>query len=124
MLGVAAERVFDLLCGSLLNALANQAEKKKFGDLMDRFQMKPKLIWVRTKVEAVQAARVPGFPDNAGLVVLGIYDLMRQQRNDLGHPREQPPVLTREDLLANLQVFVRYYETAEAMRSFLANNKV
>ena len=124
MLGIAAERVFLLLCESFYGALSNAKDKKALGDMLTRFPMKPKLDWVRAKIEALHSARKSGFPENAITMVIAIYDFIRQQRNELGHPREDPPSLTRDDVLANLQVFVRYYETAETLRSFLAKNSV
>jgi hypothetical protein len=67
---------------------------------------------------------VRGIPESAGLMIVAIYDLIRQQRNELGHPREEPPSLTRDDVLGLIQVFVSYYETAEGLRVFLAKNQV
>jgi hypothetical protein len=124
MLGVAAERVFDLVCESLLKALANPSEKKAFEDLLQRYAMKPKLEWVAAKLQALQRTKRPGFPDNAPMMVTVIYDLLRSQRNELGHPREIPPEIDREEEHANLQIFPTYYETAERLRSFLQANSV
>jgi hypothetical protein len=121
MLGIAAERVFLLLCESLVAALASPAEEKTFRKLLDRFQMNAKLQWVHQKFQSIKA---PGFPENANIMVTAIYDFVRSQRNDLGHPREQPPAVTQEDAFVNLQVFPRYYQTAEEVRAFLAANKV
>lgn len=45
-------------------------------------------------------------------------------RNELGHPRETPPNIDRKDAFVNLQIFPRYYETAEQVRQFLASNQV
>ena len=88
MLGIAAERVFLLLCDSLAGALSNASEKTAFAKLLDRFPMKPKLDWVHTKIQQIQKQARPGFPDNATIMLVAIYDLMRCQRNELGHPRE------------------------------------
>ena len=124
MLGIAAERVFLLVCESLLTSMADAKEKAAFEKILARFAMKPKLDWVSKKMDALQQAHKNGFPDNASLMVIAMYDLVRNQRNDLGHPREQPPNLERDDVLGNLQVFIRYYETAEKLGQFLAANKV
>jgi hypothetical protein len=121
LLGIAAERVFLLLCDSLAAALISPAEQESFAKLLDRFPMKPKLDWVHQKIQSVKA---PRFPENANIMVTAIYDFVRSQRNDLGHPRETPPAVTQEDAFVNLQVFPRYYETAEEVRAFLAANKV
>lgn len=121
MLGIAAERVFLLLCESLAAALASPAEQKAFGKILASFPMNPKLQWVHQKMQSVKAA---GFPENANIMVTAIYDLVRSQRNDLGHPREKPPAVSQEDAFVNLQVFPRYYQTAEEVRAFLAVNQV
>jgi hypothetical protein len=124
MLGIAAERVFLLLCDSLAAALASSTEKSKFTKILDRFPMKPKLDWVHNKIQQIQAQSRPGFPDNATIMLVAIYDLMRCQRNDLGHPRAMPPSVRREDAFVNLQIFPHYYETAEQVRIYLATNPV
>lgn len=124
MLGIAAERVFLLLCESLAAALSNAAEKTAFTKLLDRFPMKPKLDWVQNKIQQIQKQAPAGFPENASIMLIAIYDLMRCQRNELGHPREAPPKVDRRDAFVNLQIFPRYYEIAEQVRSVLASNPV
>jgi hypothetical protein len=124
MLGIAAERVFLLLCDSLATALTNASEKAALAKLLDRFPMRPKLDWVQNKIQQIQKQTPPGFPENASIMLVAIYDLMRTQRNELGHPREAPPEMHRQDAFVNLQIFPRYYEIAEAARAFLAANPV
>ncbi len=124
MLGIAAERVFLLLCEATENALTNPSEKKAFSGLLKRFSMKPKLDWLHQKFQALQQKPPAGFPDNAVIMVTAIYDLLRCQRNDLGHPRPMPPSLSPEDAYANLQVFPRYYEIAEVIRGLFASHKI
>ena len=124
MLGIAAERVFLLVCQSMLNALGSDTEKRKLENILKRFPMKPKLDWVHKKIQNIQEKRVSGLPENSTLMLTTIYDLIRNQRNELGHPREAPPNIGREDAYVNLQVFPRYYETAEEVRVFLSNNRV
>jgi|BarGraNGADG00212_1021973.scaffolds.fasta_scaffold08248_2 hypothetical protein len=124
MLGVAAERVFLLVCDGILGALGDPREKATFERLVERFAMKPKLDWVHEKLQVVQNRRLAGFPENATLMVTAVYDLLRSQRNDLGHPREVPPKLDRQELFANLQVFPRFYETAEQLRTFLSGTQI
>lgn len=124
MLGIAAERVFLLLCESLEAALANAGEKAAFTKSLGRFSMKPKLDWVHDKIQQIQKHAPAGFPENATIMIVAIYDLMRGQRNELGHPRELPPRVKREDAFVNLQIFPRYYEIAEETRVFLSTNTV
>lgn len=124
MLGIAAERVFLLICDALLAALKDPVEQKAFAAILDRYQMKPKLDWAHNKIQEIQTRRLLGWPDNATLAVIAIYDLLRTQRNDLGHPRDIPPAVDREEAFVNLQVFPRFYKTAEALRQFFGGNRV
>lgn len=124
MLGIAAERVFLLVCDGMHASLADRQEEVAFGRLLERFAMKPKLDWAHAKLLDLQARRVPGVPDSATLMVTAIYDLLRSQRNDLGHPRDVPPKVEREEVFVNLQIFPRFYQTAEQVREFLAGNRV
>jgi len=124
MAGIAAERVFLLLCSSMCAAIESAKEKSDFEKILMRFPIKPKFDWMRLRIESLQAAKPTGFPENVSIMITAIYDLLRGQRNDLGHPRETPPMLSREDAFVNLQIFPRYYQTAETIRSFLAANKV
>jgi hypothetical protein len=90
MLGVAAERVFDLLCSSMASVLLDPKETKTFLGILGRYAMKPKVDWVHDKLRRVYESkpRSAGFPENANLAVTAIYDLIRSQRNDLGHPSD------------------------------------
>lgn len=124
MLGIAAERVFLLLCDSLEGALSNPSEKSAFAKLVKAFPIKPKLDWAHQKIQQIQNQRLTGFPDNATIMTIAIYDLIRCQRNDLGHPREVPPNVKRADAFVNLQIFPRYFELAEEVRVFLASHPV
>lgn len=123
-LGIAAERVFLLICDSLAAALSEPSEKAAFAKIRDRFPMKPKLDWVHKKIQQIQNQAPAGFPDNATIMLVAIYDLMRCQRNELGHPRETPPNIDREEAFVNLQIFPRYYQAAEQVISFFASTSV
>jgi hypothetical protein len=122
MLGVAAERVFDLLCESLLSSSAMSAkEKATLEDHMRRARLKPRLEYVHQKLTTLQSANTPGFPESAALMVTAMYDIIRAQRNDLGHPQEKPPLLDADVANARLQMFAGYFETAEQVRHFLGH---
>jgi hypothetical protein len=125
MLGVAAERVFLLLCETLALALTDPRESAHFKKLLPQISIRPKLNWVHNKLRTIEAGKRPaGYPEQASFMATGIYELMRAQRNDLGHPREDPPRPTREDAYVHLQVFPSYYATAEDLRKFLKTNTV
>jgi hypothetical protein len=124
LLGVAAERVFDLLCDAMVKALQEEKDEAELTKLLAQFPMKPKLDWMHNKLQALQKKKLPGLPENSTLMITVVYDLLRNQRNELGHPREQPPSVSREEAFVNLLVFPTYYQTAERLRDFLSSNKV
>jgi hypothetical protein len=53
-----------------------------------------------------------------------LLDLIRAQRDNLGHPQNIPPRITREEAFVNLKLFPTYYRTLTEVLAFLANNKV
>jgi hypothetical protein len=125
MLGVASERVFLLVCESLLPALADPKEHDEFAKLIPLLSVKKKLDWIHNKLLQTEGGkRRAGYPDSASVMIVAIYNLIRSQRNDFGHPRETPPRPNREDAQAYLQIFPTYYATAESLRTFLKSNKV
>ena len=124
LLGVAAERVFLLVCESLAAALRKPQEKTAFQKLLAQNAMKPKLEWVRDKIEVVQKQKPRPMPEDVDLMLSGIYNFIRLQRNDLGHPKDQPPDVSREQVFVSLRLFASYYATAETLRGFLASNQV
>lgn len=88
--------------------------------------MKPKQDWVYAKLLEMDENRkkLPDdFPESTPLMVTGIYDLIRQQRNELGHPRDVPPVMERGLLEASLFLFSQYYRSAEQLHSYLTSHK-
>ena len=125
MLGVTAERVFDLVCEALGPALGSAKEQASFSKLMPKRSMRPKVDWVHDKLRRIEDGRPPkDYPERASALVTSLYELVRVQRNDLGHPQEAPPRLSREEVSTHLQVFPTYYANAERLRSFLKVNQV
>jgi hypothetical protein len=93
LLGIAAERTFLIISEALLGALASSNQRDALQKLLDRQPMKPKLDWVHSKLVELDGRRpkLEGYPESTALLLTGIYDFIRQQRNDLGHPRDAPP---------------------------------
>lgn len=125
MLGIAAERVFLLVCDSLAAALMDAAEQAAFQKILGRNPLKPKLDWVSDKLRQIQTPRrPPDLPEDVDIKIPGIFNLIRCQRNDVGHPRSAPPAVTRDDAYGYLRLFPSYYATAEKVRGFLAKTPV
>jgi len=97
MLGVASERAFILLCEALLKALSDSKEAAKFKKLLERNAIKPKQDFVIKKIDEIRRQHKRALPDNLSVMLGSIFDFIRCQRNDLGHPRSTPPSITREE---------------------------
>jgi hypothetical protein len=122
LLGIAAERTFLVISEALLRALANPKEREALQKLLLQQPMKPKQDWVHKKLVELDGRRprLEGYPESTAMIVTGIYDLIRQQRNDLGHPRDTPPRVERSRLEANLILFSNFHRAAEQLRSYFA----
>ncbi len=126
LLGVAAERTFLVIAEALLEGLKDPNEISKFQKLLARQSMKPKQDWVHRKLLELDENRkrlADDFPESTALMVTGIYDLIRQQRNELGHPRDFPPKMERGQLEASLFLFSNFYRNAEQLRLYLTSHK-
>jgi hypothetical protein len=108
-----------------MEAIKDTSERATLKKLLDRQPMKPKLDRVHTKLMELdgQKRQFPDFPESTPLMITGIYDLIRQQRNDLGHPRDVPPKVEREQLEASLLLFSKFYRKAEQLRLYLTAHK-
>lgn len=124
MLGVASERAFLLLCNAFLNAIANSAEKTKFQKILANIAIKPKMDWVFNKIQVIQSNSPRPLPDNVNIMLGAIFDFIRCQRNDLGHPQEKPPKVTRDDAYVNLRIFPSYYKISLQIIDYLNTHKV
>lgn len=87
MLGIAAEAVFLGLCAVIETKLKNASERAKF----ERLQwVKPKHRWVVDKYQAIPASdRKSKLPESLDVTLTSLYELIRRQRNELGHPSKQ-----------------------------------
>lgn len=124
LLGIASERVFLLVAESLLTALSNPKEQKQFKKILDRNAIKPKLDWVLAKVLEIRTKFPGSVPDNINVMPTTIFDFIRCQRNDLGHPQNRPPKVSREDAYVNLRIFPAYCRVADQVRTYLNSQQV
>ena len=99
----------------------------KLAKLLDSNSMKGKLDFVSKKIDDINqsgAKRPHDWPDTAALTASVIYNLLRVQRNELGHPQPLPPQMSAEDAFVTLQMFPVYYQHSEELRSVLSTTKV
>jgi hypothetical protein len=124
MFGVASERAFLILCDSLLNTITDTKEKLKFQKILEQRAIKPKMDWVLNKIQVIQSGSPRPLPDNVNIMLASIFDFIRCQRNDLGHPQETLPKVTKEDAYVNLRIFPNYFKMVNEVSDYLKKNKV
>jgi hypothetical protein len=61
-----------------------------------------------------QKVRREALPDGLDVTLTSAYDLVRRQRNDLGHPQEKPPMTDRQHAFTFFQVFLTVVRDLEA----------
>jgi hypothetical protein len=111
LLGVAAEavvlKVFDLIASG-----ADASQKKKLERLRN---IKDKHRWLIDRYEALPPKlRREALPDGIDVTLASAYDLIRRQRNELGHPQQVPPDVNREHAFVFFQCFLTIVRDLEA----------
>ena len=123
-LGIASERVFLNLCDVLLNSLNNQSEKQQFQKIYDGNSMIAKAQWFENKIENIVQNNKRALPENTRTHLSGIFNLIRVQRNDIGHPQNNLKTPSRDEVYVYLRLFPQYCLTVKKIRKYLSNNKV
>jgi hypothetical protein len=123
MLGIASEVTFLNLCTILLSALKDTTEHKQFTKIMDKISMISKFNFVRDKIEKILKSSSNGLPEDVIISLLSIFELIRKQRNDLGHP-QNIPIITRDEVFVFLRMFPHYCKTVQSLETYLKHNKI
>ncbi len=113
LLGVAAESVFLELCNVVKETLTNPAHRRAFEKLPDA--VKPKHRWIVEHYQALPASTRKDLPESLDMTLTSLYDLIRRQRNELGHPQPEPPTVDRERAFVAFRLFPTYASDVEAL---------
>jgi len=124
MLGAASEMVFTELCAAIAVG---------FNDPNERSQFEKKTGQRKNMVERVKAVsdwlsqKKAQLPDDwknpeRHLLVQKIADLIRNRRNDTGHPQDPPAKPSHEEMYALLMIFPDYCEKLYALKTWLNSN--
>ena len=120
LLGVCAESVFLNLCNTISHSLKGAKEKKKFSDLNS---VKSKHRWIISKFESLpREAKREQLPESLDTTLGALYDLIRCQRNDLGHPQDSPPRVPRDLAFVFFRLFPTYVGDVETFANFCKVN--
>ena len=117
LLGVAAESVFWNLCEEVSLSLRKPQEKKKFDGLPDN--VKTRHRWIVQKYESLdKQVRRKELPESLDVTLTSLGDLIRRQRNELGHPQTSPPGIEREVAFVFFRLFPSFVKDLEALAKY------
>lgn len=121
LLGVAAEAAFLGLCKVIRASLRDANTKQAFDKLPDL--IRPKHRWIMEKYHALPLrVRREQLPESLDMTLGSLYELIRRQRNELGHPQESPPRLNRDYVFVAFRLFPTYVSDLEAFAAFCTSN--
>jgi hypothetical protein len=122
LLGVSAEAAFLELCSTVALSLQDPNERGRFEN-MDGVKRKHR--WMVQRYEQLPAGdKRNRLPDGLDITLTGIYDLIRRQRNELGHPQLSSPNVDREHAFAHFRLFHTFLLDAEAFAEFCRTNGI
>ena len=90
-----------------------------------------KLQWIKAKhrrvVELYQTLPTSdrkSLPESLDMTLTSLYELIRRQRNDIGHPSEQMPDIGRDVAFAYFRLFPTYISDVEAYAGHCKNHGI
>lgn len=121
MVGVGAEAVFLQLCGVIEPALRSKTERNNFEKLQ---WVKAKHRWVIAKFEQLPKVQRKQLPESLDVTLTSLYELIRRQRNELGHPSEKLPDIGRERAFVFIKMLPSYVSDVEAFAEYCRQNSI
>ena len=116
VLGVAAEATFLSLCQAVEAAIVDPKEQARFGKLRTVKEKHRRLV---QKIEMLpRQEKRNNLPESLDVTLSSLYDLVRRQRNELGHPQAQPPMIDRELAFTYFKLFPTFINDAEALAAY------
>ncbi len=123
MLGVSAESVFNNTYDSLLDSTTSQKLKKSLERIRNSAKTKQRINLFRDAILVSLKEKIPRkFTDDFESKTDPIFNLIRQIRNDVGHPTGIK--IDKMSQYVNLQLFVPYIITSYSLSDFFKNTKL
>ena len=124
MLGGASEKAVLLMFGALGSAISDPSKKNKYDSQMD----KAGTVFRRYEVfEKWFAPVLPTLPkelkDNLDSLMRGVFDLVRNSRNDAGHP-SSGVLVDRDTVYSHLRLFVPYCKRIYGLIEWFSTNPI
>ena len=119
LLGVATECAFNNFCVAITPHLKNPADASEL-DLKN--QVRPRHRWLVNKFNALDRSTKKSLSESLDVNLGALYDLIRRQRNDLGHPQSSPPDLSREQSYIFFRILPEYLRDMQEFADYCQKN--
>ena len=121
-LGCAAEKALLLLIESFANSIQEEKKKNKFLKEIQRRTIKRQFDIFSKKLDGIKGVLPGDVQDDLNTDLLGIFQMIRNYRNDAGHPTGK--TISREQVYANLQIFISYCKKVYQLIGYFENNPI
>jgi hypothetical protein len=121
-LGCASEKALLLLIDSYANAIQETRKKAKFINETKGRMIKRQFDEFSKCITTIIGNMPRDISDGLNTVLLGIFEMIRNNRNDAGHPTGKS--IPKEYAFANLQVFIPYCQKIYQLIEYFDNNPV
>ena len=121
MLGVASEASFNLLFQEFTNSVTGP-KKDKFEKLLSNISTKQKFDELIKEIALIKNRLPIELQENLQSELNGIFNLIKYQRNDSGHPTGKK--LSRDEVFVSLRLFIIYCGKVYRLIDWLKNNTI
>ncbi|WDQ34953.1 hypothetical protein PTQ21_12210 [Paenibacillus marchantiae] len=116
MLGCASEKALLLLIDSFINSFHDEAKRKQIYDKFANRMIKRQFDELTRSLTTIQSSIPKDISDGLNNVLLGVFEMIRNYRNDAGHPTGV--TISKEQVYANIQVFIPYLKKIYQLINF------
>lgn len=121
-LGCASEKALLLLIDSYTNSIQNIERKTKFKNDTKGRMIKRQYEEFSKCITNLIGNMPSNISDGLNTVLLGVFEMIRNNRNDAGHPTGKS--IPKEFVYANLQVFIPYCQKIYQLIDYFDNNPI
>jgi len=123
MLGAASEQAILLLIDSCGESISNEAEKRRFeSDIENAQSIFRKYGVFEKRLSGIKSKCPKQLAENLDSLLSGIFDLIRNSRNDAGHPARGSQV-DRDAVYSHLRLFIPYNQRIAGLTAWFRENR-
>lgn len=122
MLGCASEKAFILITNAYQNSIKDTKERDNFRRKMEDTHIKTRFDKLNYELNKIKADLPADIAENLETNLNGIFTLIRNYRNDVGHPTGKK--IDRETAYANLILFITYCKKAYNLKDYFGEKHI